>query len=88
MERLRKLVIPERTVTVQIDKTKCVGPFDCGECLKNCPAAVFITYPKERLRGKVCDDWDITADDTFCWGCGVCTEVCPKNAITISELKK
>jgi len=88
MKRLRELTIPERTVTVQIDKTKCVGPFECGECLKNCPPAVFITYPKERLRGEVCDDWDIVADDVFCWGCSLCIKVCPKNAITISELKK
>lgn len=87
MERLRELTIPERTVTVQIDKEKCVGPFDCGECLKNCPAAVFITYPKARMRHEVCDEWDIVADDTFCWECRVCLRICPENAITIRELE-
>lgn len=88
MERLRELDIPERTVTVQIDKTKCIGPFDCGECLKKCPATVFITYPKKRVRGEICTDWDIVADDTSCWGCDTCINVCPENAITIIELEK
>lgn len=87
MEKLKELNIPERTVCVQIDKAKCLGSFECGECLKKCPAAVFITYPKARVKGDVCYDWDIVADDTFCWGCGVCIEVCPKNAIMISELE-
>lgn len=88
MGRLRQLAVPERTVTVQIDKTRCAGPFDCGKCLRNCPATVFKTYPKKRVRGEVCNEWDIAADDTLCWGCNVCIKVCPKNAITISELEK
>jgi ferredoxin len=88
MEHLRELNIPERTVIVQIDKAKCIGSLACGECLKKCPASVFITYPKARVKGEVCNDWDIAADDTFCWGCGVCNKICPENAITISELVK
>jgi len=89
MAHLRQLDIPEYTVSVQIDETKCVGPLKCGACLKNCPAAVFTAYSKKRVRGEVCNDWGIVAsDDLFCWGCGVCIKVCPENAITISELKK
>lgn len=88
MEHLRELNIPERTVSVLIYKENCKGSYECGKCLKSCPAAVFITYPKARVKGEVCNEWDIAIDDTFCWGCGVCIEVCPQNAITISELEK
>ena len=84
MERLRELAFPKRTVEIQIDKTKCDGPLECGKCLKNCPAAVFITFPKERVKGKICNEWDIVADDTFCWGCGICVKVCPKDALNIN----
>jgi ferredoxin len=88
MYRLRTLTIPERTVRVQIDKEKCEGPLKCGICLKSCPAAVFITFPKAREKGKICEDWDIVADDTLCWGCGRCIKVCPRNAITITTLEE
>ncbi len=88
MERLATLNLPVRTVTVQIDASKCAGPFECGRCLKSCPSSAFITYPNERVKGAVCNEWNIVADDTSCWGCGVCTEVCPKGAITISEIKE
>ena len=88
MRRLRELAVPERTVEVRIDKGKCDGPIKCGKCLKNCPAAVFITFPKAREKGKVCEDWEIVADDTFCWGCEVCIKVCPKNAITLVYLER
>jgi ferredoxin len=88
MERLRTLNLPERTVTVEIDESKCVGIFECGKCVKSCPASVFITYPKERVKGEICNDWSIVADDTSCWGCDVCMEVCPKDAITINEIKE
>jgi ferredoxin len=88
MEHLRALILPERTMTVQVDEAKCIGPFECRECLKNCPASVFITYPKERVKGEECNNWGIAAHDVFCWGCGVCPEVCPQGAISISELKE
>ncbi|MFX0139974.1 MAG: 4Fe-4S dicluster domain-containing protein [Candidatus Hodarchaeota archaeon] len=87
MSHLRELRLPERTVNIEIDSIKCVGPFDCGECLKKCPATVFITYPKRRSKGKICEEWLIVTDDVFCWGCGACIKVCPNNAITISEIK-
>ena len=87
MEHLRELAVPERTVSIRIDKEKCIGPFDCGKCLKNCPAAVFVTYPKKRVKGKICNDWVIVTNDTLCWGCDVCIKVCPKDAITIKGLK-
>ena len=89
MGRLRQLDLPEYTVKVQIDESKCVGPFDCGACLKKCPATVFSTYSKNRVKGEICNDWGIEANrDVFCWGCGVCIKVCPENAITIRELNK
>jgi len=52
MHRLRMLTIPERTMRVQIDKEKCEGPMKCEKCLKSCPAAVFITFPKARERAR------------------------------------
>ena len=84
---MRMLTIPERTMRVQIDKEKCEGSLKCGKCLKSCPAAVFITFPKARERGKICEDWDITADDALCWGCYRCVEVCPRKAISLSALE-
>lgn len=87
MEHLRTLNLPYRTVSVEIDSEKCLGPFECGKCLKSCPASVFITFPNERVRGEICEEWSIVADDTSCWGCDVCLDVCPKEAITISEVE-
>lgn len=87
MKRLIGLTIPDRSVRVQLDKSKCVGPFECGECLEKCPAAAFVTFPKSRERGNVCDHWEIAVDSIFCWGCGVCIDICPKNAITIKALE-
>lgn len=75
-------------MAVQIDESKCIGPFECGKCLKSCPANVFITFPKERVKGEVCNDWSIVANETYCWGCGVCPDICPKDAITISEIEE
>lgn len=86
MDHLRELNIPERTVNINIDVAKCTGPIECGKCLRNCPAAVFFTYPESRIKGEICNNWKIAIDDTFCWGCGICTDVCPKNAIIINEI--
>jgi len=88
MRRLRGLTVPERTVQIQINKEKCEGPLRCGRCLKSCPAAVFITFPKARERGRICEDWEIAVDDTLCWGCGVCLKVCPPKAITLLALEE
>jgi len=88
MEHLRTLKLPERTMMVQVDKLKCTGPFECNECLKKCPAMVFCTFPKQRMKGEISNDWDVVAHDTLCWSCGLCPEVCPQGAITISELKE
>ncbi len=86
MERLRRLALPERTVRVQVDGEKCLGTPRCGKCLRNCPSSVFITFPKGREKGKVCEEWELVANDTLCWGCGVCLKVCPAGAITLHPL--
>jgi len=87
MARLRQLDLPNHTVSLKIDESKCLGPFKCGECLKNCPAAVFNTYPVHREKGKICDDWGIEASrEVLCWGCGVCQDKCPVGAIEIMKI--
>lgn len=86
---LRQLDIPEYTVKVQVDEEKCLGPFECGACLKNCPAVVFSAYSRNRTEGEISYDWGVEANrDVFCWRCDVCLEVCPEKAITISEISK
>ncbi len=53
----------------EISPEKCV---DCGICYKvfNCPA---ILYDKEKKKPYIRDD--------ICLACGVCTQICPVNAI-------
>jgi len=87
MAHLRQLNFPEYTVSVVVDEEKCIDPFNCNACLKNCPAEVFRTYVKNRVKGEICNDWGvIAANDALCWGCGVCTKLCPSGAISIRKV--
>ncbi len=60
----------------EIDKDKCS---QCGECLYNfgCPA-----IQREGLKG------DFFIDSDLCWGCSVCSQLCPEKAIKVSGGKK
>ena len=57
---------PEKACSV--DTAKCI---DCRKCIKEigCP-------------GLIVRDGKVTVDDSLCNGCGLCTQICPVNAIT------
>jgi uncharacterized protein (DUF39 family)/Pyruvate/2-oxoacid:ferredoxin oxidoreductase delta subunit len=46
---------------------------ECGLCLGYCREGVFQRD----------DDWGISDDPELCVGCGVCGDICPRNAITV-----
>ena len=71
----------------QIDwsSDKCTNPFECEKCLRVCPEAVFALYAPDRQEGVAPDKYVIApALQYFCTGCGACTDVCPKDAITLT----
>ena len=55
-------------MSIQIDKTKCIG---CGMCADICPGNLL----------KVVDKVSTIRDVKDCWGCTACVKICPKNAI-------
>jgi len=62
-----------REVDIFIDQEKCEK---CGLCLKfGCPAIEF-------------KDGDYTINEILCSGCGVCVDICKKDAIISEEIKK
>jgi NAD-dependent dihydropyrimidine dehydrogenase PreA subunit len=71
-------------MNVKIDNSKCLGPLKCKKCLQVCPAACFTCYPKNRERGKMCDEWLLTAAYVDqCSGCGECEKICPNGALEL-----
>jgi NAD-dependent dihydropyrimidine dehydrogenase PreA subunit len=60
-------------VEVDVDKNKCSGDEECADA---CPARVF-----EMIKGK---SEPVNMDE--CLGCGMCIEVCPEGAITVTEI--
>lgn len=60
-----------------VDKNKCVGVDDCGECVEVCPVEVF-------EGGEDGKSDPVNADE--CLGCESCIEVCPNEAITVEEM--
>jgi NAD-dependent dihydropyrimidine dehydrogenase PreA subunit len=60
-----------------VDKNKCVGVDDCGECVEVCPVEVF-------EGGEDGKSDPVNADE--CLGCESCIEVCPNEAITVEEI--
>ena len=60
-------------VTVIVDQGKCDG---CEECVFSCLGEVL-----EMIDGQV-----VVVRVEDCQVCGVCEEICPKKAITVSEV--
>jgi indolepyruvate ferredoxin oxidoreductase alpha subunit len=64
-----KLIDRSRRPVVEIDKEKCI---ECGICLNiGCPAL------------SKAEDGSILVNETLCTGCGLCVQLCPKQAMTI-----
>lgn len=69
-----KRIWPAQHYLVSWEQEKCIS---CGLCRKRCHFGVF----KRDENGK------IFADNKECVGCGVCVSACPKQALTLKELK-
>ncbi len=71
-------------ISVVIDRSKCLGPIECGKCLKVCPPGVFIAYPVNREKGKICNVYNVEAiHEDQCIFCYECVKVCPTSAIEV-----
>ena len=76
---------------ITIDDTKCTTPFDCKKCLQVCPQGVFWVLPAKVVKFRETDAkepgaWKLTVQyRAMCPNCGKCVEVCPVDAITITE---
>ncbi len=74
---------------IEVDHTRCTVPMYCKLCLQACPQACFQVHNAtfERLRETNREEpgaYQLSAPNRYsCTRCGVCTEVCPVDAITI-----
>ena len=65
-----ELALPQYALAPYVDMSKCIGEERCRLCQENCLAGAI-----KAERGKA------SIDQVTCQGCGVCTIVCPYNAI-------
>jgi formate hydrogenlyase subunit 6/NADH:ubiquinone oxidoreductase subunit I len=73
--------------TITVDNSKCIGPLDCGLCLRVCPMMVFITGPTKIWKFRETDRKDYQVYARYydqCMTCSKCAESCPGEAITVS----
>ncbi len=71
---------------IAIDDSKCIGPHECGQCMKSCPSAVFIAGPTRIWKFRETDRADFRVYARYydmCVSCGKCVEICPVEAITM-----
>jgi MinD superfamily P-loop ATPase len=58
-------------MSVHIDHEKCIA---CGACIENCAYDAMIMV-----------DDVVSNNPDLCESCGICTIVCPKEAVSIEE---
>lgn len=71
---------------IEVDQDECISPLNCGECLRVCPAVVFLSAPKfnEKFRECSYDDFTVIVHNRpACTVCMKCVEVCPVDCIRI-----
>ena len=64
-----------RVVRPVVDQAQCIK---CGICEIHCPTDVITTGAME-------DGSEMAIDYRYCKGCGICAEVCTKNAIAMVD---
>jgi formate hydrogenlyase subunit 6/NADH:ubiquinone oxidoreductase subunit I len=72
---------------ITVDNVTCLGPLDCGLCLRECPMTVFAAAPTKLLECRETDRKDYQVYARYydqCITCNKCVEVCPVNAITVA----
>lgn len=71
---------------IEIDRKKCITPYDCKICLQICPTAVFVVVPTKIDRFKETDPENYEVVAVFrdkCVACMQCVKTCPQKAIKI-----
>lgn len=64
-----------------IDDERCVY---CGSCEKHCPTGV-VTVHREETTLKKTPNGMVAIDYTYCKGCGICANICPKDSISMID---
>jgi formate hydrogenlyase subunit 6/NADH:ubiquinone oxidoreductase subunit I len=72
-------------IEIRWDSKKCAAPQECRVCLDTCPQGVFRILPRDgRKKGKATENWAIgTIFLSLCTACGICSDLCPKQAIMV-----
>ena len=73
--------------TITIDNETCLGPLDCGECLRICPMTIFIAGPTKKWKFRETDSQDYKVYARYydqCVTCFKCVEVCPEECIAVT----
>jgi NAD-dependent dihydropyrimidine dehydrogenase PreA subunit len=65
-------------IRVEIEKEKCLGAEQCGDCVKACSVSVFSKQENEILTGEDQED--------ECILCDLCLKACPPQCIAIRKL--
>lgn len=71
---------------ITVDDSTCLGPHECGQCLRTCPMTVFIAGPTKVWKFRETDRKDYRVYARYydqCVMCYKCVEVCPVEAITV-----
>ncbi len=75
---------------ITVNTATCLGPFDCGSCLRECPTTVFFAGPTKVTKFRETDRKDYQVQARYvdqCIACNKCVEICPVDAITVTTDK-